>query len=63
MVEDIAGAIREQGAATNNIATQVERIAQMSEESSAAASNGALSASELDKQAKEMQQVVGSYKL
>ena len=63
MVEDIAGAIREQGAATNNIATQVERIAQMSEESSAAASNGAQSASELDKQAKEMQQVVGSYKL
>jgi methyl-accepting chemotaxis protein len=63
MVEDIAGAIREQGAATNNIATQVERIAQMSEESSAAASNGALAASDLDKQAKEMQQVVGSYKL
>jgi len=63
MVEEIAGAIREQGAATNNIATQVERIAQMSEESSAAASNGAQSATELDKLAREMQQIVGSYKL
>ena len=63
MVEEIAGAIREQGSATNNIATQVERIAQMSEESSAAASNGAQSASELDRLAKEMQQIVGAYKL
>ena len=63
MVEDIAGAIREQGSATNNIATQVERIAQMSEESSAAASSGAQSACELDRLAKEMQQIVGAYKL
>ena len=38
-------AIREQGAATNNIASQVERIAQMSEESSAAAASSAEAAS------------------
>ncbi len=63
MVEEIAEAIREQGAATNNIATQVERIAQMSEESSAAAGNSAQSASELDRLAGEMHEVVAAYRL
>ncbi len=63
MVEEIAEAIREQGAATNNIATQVERIAQMSEESSAAAGNSAQSASELDRLAGEMRQIVSAYRL
>ena len=63
MVEEIAEAIREQGSATNNIATQVERIAQMSEESSAAAGNSAQSASELDRLATEMHDVVAAYRL
>ena len=63
MVEEIAEAIREQGAATNNIATQVERIAQMSEESSAAAGHSAEAASELDRLAKDMQQIVNAYRL
>ena len=63
MVEEIAEAIREQGSATNNIATQVERIAQMSEESSAAAGNSAQSASELDRLANEMHDVVAAYRL
>ena len=63
MVEEIAGAIREQGAATNNIAMQVERIAQMSEQSSAAAGQSAQSASEVDRLARDMQQIVGAYRL
>lgn len=60
---DIAEAIREQGAATNNIAQQVEHIAQMSEESSAAAQACAQSAQELDKLAANMLKIVSSYQL
>ena len=60
---EIAEAISEQGSATNNIAAQVERIAQMSEESSAAAGNSAQAANELDRLAREMQGIVGAYRL
>ena len=63
MVEEIAEAIREQGTATNSIATQVERIAQMSEECSAAAASSAKAASELDGKAGEMQQIISAYRL
>ncbi len=63
MIGEIAEAIREQGSATNNIATQVERIAQMSEESSAAAGNSAQAASDLDRLAADMQRIVSSYRL
>lgn len=63
MVREIADAIREQGLATTNIAKQIERIAQMSEQSSAAAGNSAESAKHLDRVAKEMQSIVGAYRL
>jgi methyl-accepting chemotaxis protein len=63
MVEDIAGAIREQGAATNSIAQQVERIAQMAEESSAAAASSADAARALDRLAAEMQAIVEQYRV
>jgi methyl-accepting chemotaxis protein len=63
MIGEIAEAIREQGAATNNIALQVERIAQMTEENSAAAANSAQAASELDHLAKEMHAIVSAYRL
>lgn len=63
MVEEIAEAIREQGAATNNIALQVEKIAQMSEESSAAAEHGADAAKKLDNLASGMSQILATYKL
>ncbi len=63
MVEDIAGAIREQGTATNSIAQQVERIAQMAEESSAAAANSADAARALDQLAAEMQKIVDQYRV
>ena len=63
MIGEIAEAIREQGAATNNIATQVERIAQMSEESSAAAGHSADAARELDRLASDMRHIVSAYQL
>jgi len=63
MVEEIAGAIREQGTATNVIATQVERIAQMSEESCAAAGNSAETAQQLDALANSMRAIVSAYRL
>lgn len=63
MVEEITSAIREQATATNNIAMQVERIAQMSEESSAAAGSSAETAQDLDRLATEMQRIVSAYKL
>lgn len=62
-VAEITSAIREQGAATNNIAAQVEKIAQMSEESSAAASGSSDAARNLDRLAKEMLQIVKTYRL
>ncbi|SDH71958.1 methyl-accepting chemotaxis protein [Propionivibrio dicarboxylicus] len=63
MMREIANAIHEQGAATNSIAVQVERIAQMSEESSAAAQNSAQAAKDLDDLAAEMQRIVNAYRL
>ena len=63
MVDEITSAIREQGAATDNIATQVERIAQMSEESNEAAMHSAETAHNLDLLATEMQQIVSIYRL
>lgn len=63
MVGDITQSIREQGAAANNIAVQVERIAQMSEESSAAAENNAAAACKLDELARQMLGIVSAYRL
>ena len=63
MIGEIAEAIREQGTATNNIASQVERIAQMSEESSASAGNSAQAAQDLDRLAADMQRIVSTYRL
>jgi methyl-accepting chemotaxis protein len=62
-VGEIANAIREQGAATNNIAIQVEKIAQMSEESSAAAAESSAAALHLDTLAQNMLQIVRAYRL
>jgi len=63
MVEEITTAIREQSVASNDIAGSVERVAQMSEESSAAAHNTADAARSLDKLAEEMRSIVAAYKL
>lgn len=63
MVGEITDAIREQGVATNNIAQQVEKIAQMAEESSAGSATNARAARELDQLAEKMQQIVSKYRL
>lgn len=63
MVSEITGSIREQGAATNNIAVQVEKIAQMAEQSSAASAESARAARELDRLAEGMQKIVSAYRL
>ncbi|GAB3268770.1 methyl-accepting chemotaxis protein [Chitinimonas naiadis] len=63
MVEDISHAIREQSAASTNIAQQVERIAQMSEEASGAAGNTADAANQLQQLANQMQVTVSRYRV
>jgi methyl-accepting chemotaxis protein len=63
MVSEITDAIREQSTTSTSIAQQVERIAQMSEESSAAAGESADAARELDRLADSMQKIVASYRL
>ncbi|MEN3113300.1 methyl-accepting chemotaxis protein [Uliginosibacterium paludis] len=62
-VEDIALSIREQGSATNSIAGQVERIARISEENSAVASQSAEAAVALDRLARQMHDTVAVYRL
>ena len=52
-----------QAAGMNNIAVQIEKIAQMSEESSASADTSADSAKHLDSLSSHMKQVVNSYKI
>nr|WP_199066781.1 methyl-accepting chemotaxis protein [Chromobacterium sp. ASV5] len=63
MVSEISGAIKEQGAATNNIAAQVESIAQMSEQSNSAAQEASSSASRLDQLARSQIATLASYRL
>lgn len=62
-VEDIALSIREQGAATNSIAAQIEKIAQISEENNAVAGHSAEAAAALDRLAREMHDTVAAYRL
>ena len=62
-VKEINDAIREQGMASNNIAVQVERIAQMAEESSSAAQQTASNAARLDDQATRQIETLRQYKV
>ncbi|QNM96155.1 methyl-accepting chemotaxis protein [Chitinimonas koreensis] len=63
LVGEIAAALREQSTASNAIAGQVERVAQMAEENSRAAERGTALSAELQKLAGAMQQVVAVYRL
>lgn len=63
LVEDISHAIREQGAATNSIAQQVENVAQMVEENSQAANETSRQANELTRVSDSMKQIVNAYRL
>jgi methyl-accepting chemotaxis protein len=62
-VAEISDAIREQGAASNNIAVQIERIAQMAEESAAAAAQSSASAHRLDEQAQRQIATLEQYRV
>lgn len=63
LVADISHAIREQGAATNSIAQQVENVAQMVDENTQAANETADLANELAKISDDMKRVVTAYRL
>jgi methyl-accepting chemotaxis protein len=63
LVADISHAIREQGAATNAIAQQVENVAQMVDENTQAANETASLANDLSNISDEMKRVVTAYRL
>lgn len=63
LVADISHAIREQGAATNSIAQQVENVAQMVDENTQAANDTASLANELAKISGDMKKIVNAYRL
>ncbi|NWK80344.1 methyl-accepting chemotaxis protein [Aquitalea sp. LB_tupeE] len=63
MVAEITDAIREQAAACNTIANQVEKIAQMANQSSAASQETATTARHLDEAVAAMNKAVGRYRI
>jgi methyl-accepting chemotaxis protein len=63
VVGEIASAIREQGAAANSIAQQVETVAQMSEENASAAHSVTDQAQHLNALAATLDREVRLYKL
>lgn len=63
LVADISNAIREQGAATNAIAQQVENVANMVNENTEAANDTARLANELADISTEMKRIVAAYRL
>lgn len=63
MVEEIAGAIREQSQASYSVAQQIERIAQMAEESSGAAEQSESAARDLAALAEDMRALVARYRV
>lgn len=62
-VADISGAIREQGCASQTIASSVERIAQMSEENSAAAREAASIAETLQQLAGDVKTMLAGFRV
>ena len=63
MVGEITSAIREQRGASSSIAQMVESIAQMAEQSTAGATEGASSAAQLEMLAQDLLTVVAAYKV
>ena len=63
LVGEITLAIREQGAATDGIAHQVETVASMANDNAMAASEASAQAGRLRELAAAMQQTVSAYKL
>ncbi len=62
-VNDISNALKEQGVASNDIAANVERIAQMSEENSAATREAADTAQQLERLAADTRQAVAVFRV
>jgi len=62
-VNDISNALKEQGMASNDIAANVEKIAQMSEENSAAAREAAATARHLEELAASTRRAVAVFRL
>jgi methyl-accepting chemotaxis protein len=62
-VQSIADAIREQDAAIQQVASNIERIAQMTEENSAAAAASSETASHLDELAGQLRGAVARYRV
>jgi len=62
-IEEIADAMREQSAATTNIAQNLERISQMSENANYEVQNTMQSIAELEKMAARLQEQVASFKV
>ncbi|MBI4741958.1 MAG: methyl-accepting chemotaxis protein [Betaproteobacteria bacterium] len=63
VVNDISAALVEQSAASNDIATHVEKVAQMSEENSSAASQSASAAKHLEELADTMRASVSRFRI
>ena len=63
MVSDISSALREQSAAATEIARNVERIAQMSEQNSAAVADNAATVGHLDQLAGGLQGEVSRFRV
>jgi len=63
MVTEITDAIKEQSSASQNVARLVEQIAQMADAGAGRATHRASTATQLDKLAREIHQVVAAYKL
>lgn len=61
-VSEISGALREQATASSEIARNVERIAQMSEENNAAANGNAATASELRQLAEDLNREIARFR-
>jgi methyl-accepting chemotaxis protein len=62
-VNEISNALKEQSVASNDIAANVEKIAQMSEENSAAARESAETALQLEKLAADTRQAVAAFRV
>ena len=62
-VNDISSALAEQSSASNDISAHIEKVAQMSEENSAAANEAASAASHLEHLADTMRAVVGRFRI
>jgi len=63
MIQQIAGAAEEQSMATRQIASDLETVAQVNRESSSGSSESVKASQDLSLLARELQSVVGNFKV